>query len=238
MIDDRKLLFTATALALAGTLGLLAYSLTIVPQSLGIGDIGAGQEGAIVITSGTVTGARTLSDGGISLVISDMETSASITAYVPPGVAETLNGASFVPGAVLRVTGQVSSYEGDLELSVGEPADISVLAEAGTTAYELGTILRSVELFDGLEVTTSGQILDMDVIQANGTVFGTSFTLRQPAGNQTYSIECFCADRDLTVQHDDWDAVSVTGEVSYYESRGCWQIVVDVVSPALAAFAR
>lgn len=231
MIENKKLLVTVTVLAIIGVLSLLAYSTTFGPQSLKIGEIGTAQEGIVVLTQGTITDARPLSDGGASLILTDMNTSSSIGVYISPETMESWDGGNLIQGAVIEVQGTVSIYQESPEISVASSSDITMIAEAGTVEYQLGTVMRSIQLFDGMEVTTSGKMLDITVIQTNGTVIGTRFSLWQEFDNQSYSLECFCPERDLTAQHDEWDPVKVTGTISFYDNRGCWQMTVEIVAP-------
>jgi len=231
MIDNKKLVIIVTAMAIVGVLGLLAYSTNLGPVGLDIGEIGLAQDGVLVITHGTITGARALSDGGISLMLSDMNTSKSIGVYILPDAGKSWAGGNLVPGAMIEVRGLVSTYLEAPEITVESACDITMLMAAGNSEYELATIMRSIRLFDGMEVTTSGEIAEMRAIVSGGNLTGTSFRLRQQADDQTYYLECVCFGRDLTATNEERESVCVTGVISYYENNGYWQMVVEMVSP-------
>ncbi|MFO7618527.1 MAG: hypothetical protein R6W91_02560 [Thermoplasmata archaeon] len=232
MLDNKRLLFTVTALAIAGVLILLAYSTSLDALELAIGEIDRSHEGSIVITVGTVTAARTFTDGAITLTLSDMNTSASVSVYIPAGMPESPANMTMTPGAVLSVRGEVAFYLESPEIKVAKAGDISVLAEPGTSEYRLDTVMGAIALFDGLETTTTGTAIDMVVMSSSTNLVGTTFRLREVLDNQTYYLECICFDRDLTAQHDDWDRVRVTGTILYAENQGRWQMSVEIISAA------
>jgi hypothetical protein len=224
MIDDRRLLVAVTAVALAGVLGLFAYSTTLEPAMLEIGEIDESRIGEVVRTQGTVTRAREVAGGSVSATIADLETSASIVVFIPAG------GEPLLPGAVIEVQGEVLLYNEELEISVAKPEDVRVMMNANSYDFDLPTLMGSIEMFDGAELTTRGAVMGMEVIYSNGTLVGTSFSLLNETGNSTYCLSCMCFDRDLSSTVAEWDSVRVTGEISFYENRACWQLVVEAVA--------
>ncbi len=231
MLDNRKLLITVTVLAIVGVLSLLAYSATLGDTELDIAEIQRSHEGCVLVTSGTVTDARTLPGGSISMTLSDMNTSASVGVYISPEVAKLIANNTLIPGGKLSVRGVLSFYLESPEIAVSRAGDIIILAESGNSEYDMATLMGAIALFDGLETTTSGNMADMEVIMSSGNLVGTSFQLWDTVDNQTYSLECMCFDRDLSAMHSDGDMVIVTGMISYYENRGCWQMMVEIISP-------
>lgn len=229
MIDNKKLLVTVTALAMAGVLGMFAYSTTLEPLTLEIGEIAESHIGKVVRTHGTIARARAVTGGSISATLVDLNTSASISAFLPSG-AEFSD--ALLPGTVIEIQGEVMLYREELEISVSRPEDMRLLSEGNSTSFDLPTLLGSIEMFDGAELTTSGTITDMTVIYSNGTLVGTSFSLLNETDNTSYSLSCICFDRDLSSDIADWDDVTATGEISFYENRACWQMVVEVVAMA------
>jgi len=231
MLDNRKLLLAVTALAITGVLALFFYSATLGATEVGIADIQRSHEGCIVVTDGTVTDARVFSGGSISLVLSDMATSASVGVFIPADAAMGISNSSLVPGAQLNVRGVLSFYLEKPEIAVSGPGDITLLADAGSIEYGLDTVMKAIGLFDGMEITTTGQLTEMRAITSSGNLVGTSFRLREVVDNQTYCLECMCYGLDLTTMHDDWDPVRVSGTVSYYRNTGCWQMGVEIINP-------
>ena len=96
--------------------------------------------------------------------------------------------------------------------------------------YDISTIMQSIEMFDGMEVQTNGTILDMSQIYNSEGLLGTSFVLYRDYGNESYSLECMCFNRTLE-QFEEWDEVKVTGTISFYTNKGCWQLIIELVEP-------
>ncbi len=231
MIESRKLLVTVTVLALAGVIGLFCYSAMLEPLSLGIGEIGEQHTGSVVETEGTVTQAWEISGGAVSLTLCDFNNSASIGVFYTPDAGEPLPE-GIMPGATVSVRGEVRLYREAPEIYVTKAADIVLISPANSTEYCLNTVMESIRMFDGLNITTSGHITDMEVITSQDGPAGTAFRLVAESGNRTYSLECFCHGRDLAPLYNDWESVRVTGGISYYTQKGCWQMSVEVISPA------
>lgn len=230
MLDNRGLLFTVVPLALIGVLLLFAYSSTIKPVRVELASINDEHLGRIITTNGTVSWARTLSDGSVSFGICDIVSSSEITVYFPSNAYESWVG-NLTPGTVIEVTGEVLMYQDEMEISVASSRDVIVISAPAGIQYGLWTIMDSIEMFDGMTVRTNGSMLDIAVIRSGGELVGTGFTLYQRHENQSYSMECMAFGADLTGGYGEWDTVSVTGRVSYYSNKGCWQIVVDAVAP-------
>ena len=232
MIDNKKLLVTIIALAIVGVLGLFVYSTTIKPIELKIGEIDASHVGTIIRTTGVITRTSVFADGSISMVLGDFNDSSSIPVYFPSDVSRSISNESFIPGTQVRVQGEVTLYQESVEISVSRADGLTVLSEANGTEYDLRTVMQSIEMFDGMEITTAGDILEMNAIYNSDGLLGTSFQVMQKYDNQTYYLECMCFDQDLTQQYHDWDAVQVTGTISFYDNRGYWQMAAEIVSPA------
>jgi len=230
MIDNRKLLFTVTALALIGVTALFVYSTTIQPQAVSLDEIDNSLVGKVITTNGTITHARTLSDGSLSLEIASLNSNSVLEVYFPTSEFEGWSGGNLTPGTVIEVTGEVLLYQESLEISVSSAQDLRVIAEATESRYDLWVIMDSVEMFDGMKVRTNGTMVDMVTIYSSEQLVGTSFSLQQRLENQTYSLECMCFNQTLE-QFEEFDAVSVTGDISFYSNKGCWQLIVELVEP-------
>jgi DNA/RNA endonuclease YhcR with UshA esterase domain len=231
MIDNKKLLVTITVLAIVGVLSLFAYSTTIKPLELKIGEITATHAGSIIRTSGIITRASVFADGSMSLTLGDFNESSSIPVYFPSDVSKALTDENLIPGTQVRVQGEVRLYQEAVEISISRADELTILLEANGTEYELRTVMPSIQMFDGMEITTSGEILEMNAIYTQDGLLGTSFQVMQKFDNQSYYLQCMCFDQDLTQQFADWDAVRVTGTISFYDNRGYWQMVAEIVSP-------
>ena len=228
MLDNRRLLITVITLALIGVLSLFAYSTTIKPVQVELENINNDYVGKIITTNGTITSARTLSDGSSSFKICNFETLAEIKVFFPSNAYESWEG-NLTPGTIIQVTGEVILYQEETEISIASAQDLIVISEPANTFYDLWMVMDSIEMFDGIIIQTNGSIMDITAIRFDGDLIGTSFTLYQQYDNQSYSLECMVFDVDLTTDYDDWDMINATGQISYYSNRGCWQLIIDVI---------
>ncbi len=230
MLDNKKLLITVVTLALIGVLALFAYSTTIKPVNVVLEDIDTSHVGQIVTTNGTITHARLLSDGSLSMELSDVESMEQLEVYFPSSVMKSWEGGNLTPGTVIQVTGEVMLYQECLEITIASAQDLIIISRSSEIKYELSTIMHSIEMFDGMEVQTNGTMLEITQIHTSQGLLGTSFILYRDYGNESYSLECMCFDRNLE-QFEDWDEVNVTGKISFYTNKGCWQLIVELVEP-------
>jgi DNA/RNA endonuclease YhcR with UshA esterase domain len=227
MIDHRKLLILVIAVSLAGVLSLFLYSTTIEPISASIEEIDEGLIGNIVKTRGMITYARTLSDNSLSIKLSNVTSEASITVYIPNDVYGSWTGGNLTPGTHVEVLGEVELYGETLEISVSSVEDITVESTSEINTLELWQILESLEVLDNMNLTTSGTIFDLVVIESSGEVIGTSFDISAGHENKTYSLDCIIFDQDISTDYAEWDVINVTGKLGFYKYKGCWQLVVE-----------
>ena len=197
MLDNKKLLITVVTLALIGVLALFAYSTTIKPVNVPLEDIDTSNVGQIITTNGTITHARTLSDGSLSMELSNVESTKQLEVYFPSSIIESWEGGNLTPGTVIQVTGEVMLYQESLELSISSAQDLIVIKQSGEIKYELHTVMGSIEMFDGMEVQTNGTMLDITQIHTSEGLLGTGFVLYRDYGNESYSLDCMCFDRNL-----------------------------------------
>ncbi|MCK5309324.1 MAG: hypothetical protein KAJ33_06400 [Thermoplasmata archaeon] len=230
MLDNKKLLITVVTLALVGVLALFAYSTTIKPTNVSLENIDTTHIGQIITTNGTITHARSLSDGSLSLELSDIDSMKQLEVYFPSSIVESWEGGNLTPGTVIQVTGEVMLYQESLEISIASAQDLIVISRPDEIKYDISTIMQSIEMFDGMEVQTNGTILDMSQIYNSEGLLGTSFVLYRDYGNESYSLECMCFNRTLE-QFEEWDEVKVTGTISFYTNKGCWQLIIELVEP-------
>lgn len=123
---DRPLLLVAV-LAVGGLALLSLYALSLGPDAVAIGDLDAGRVGSRVEVVGLVGEVRTTT-AGLVLVLYDPLDLAQVRVFVPSRVAEDLaDRESLVPGAEVRVRGEVQLYGGSLEIVVAFGGDVVVL---------------------------------------------------------------------------------------------------------------
>lgn len=227
MIDHNKLLILVITISLVGVLSLFLYSTTIEPMSVSIGEINESLVGNIVKTSGMITYTRTLSDNSLSIRTSNVTSQASILIYVPNDVYDSWTGGNLTPGTQIEVQGEVELYGGSLEISVSSIEDLIIVSVSESNTFELWQILESLDVLKNMNLTTSGTIHDLVVIESSGELIGTTFDISAEHENKTYSLDCIIFDQDLTIDYADWDVITLTGELGFYTYKGCWQIVVE-----------
>lgn len=227
MIDHNKLLILVITISLVGVLSLFLYSTTIEPMSVSIGEINESLVGNIVKTSGMITYTRTLSDNSLSIRTSNVTSQASILVYVPNDVYDSWTGGNLTPGTQIEVQGEVELYGGSLEISVSSIEDLIIVSVSESNTFELWQILESLDVLKNMNLTTSGTIHDLVVIESSGELIGTTFDISAEHENKTYSLDCIIFDQDLTIDYADWDVITLTGELGFYTYKGCWQIVVE-----------
>ena len=226
MLDNRKLLILAVLISLIGVTSLFLYSTTIRPTEVSINDIEESMVGDIVKTDGMVTYARTLSDGSLSILVSNVSTGTSIRIYVPSGVADSWEGGNLTPGSIIEIVGEVEIYGDELEISVHSSEDLIVISASESATFELWQILESLDVLEHMNLTTGGTMYDIEVIRSSGELIGTAFTITTKYQNSTYSIDCIYFDEDLSGSFEEGDAVIVTGTLEFYKYRGAWQLII------------
>ncbi|KYK26911.1 MAG: hypothetical protein AYK23_00530 [Candidatus Proteinoplasmatales archaeon SG8-5] len=227
MLDNKKLLILLVTVALVGVLSLFLYSSTIKPTEMAISGIDEGMVGKMVKTSGTVTYARTLGDGSLSLMLTEMLADSGIRVYIPSRVSEDLTGVIITPGVEIEVVGEVELYADEVEISVTSAEGVTVLSGSVSPDYELWQVLESVEVLEHMNLTTEGIAYDVDVIESSGNLIGTSFVITSRHQNASYSLDCMYFDADLSPAIEDGDLVKVTGVLEFYMNKGCWQLILN-----------
>jgi len=226
-LDNKKLLILLVTVALVGVLSLFLYSSTIKPTEMAISGIDEGMVGKMVKTSGTVTYARTLGDGSLSLMLTEMLADSGIRVYIPSRVSEDLTGVIITPGVEIEVVGEVELYADEVEISVTSAEGVTVLSGSVSPDYELWQVLESVEVLEHMNLTTEGIAYDVDVIESSGNLIGTSFVITSRHQNASYSLDCMYFDADLSPAIEDGDLVKVTGVLEFYMNKGCWQLILN-----------
>lgn len=125
---DRPVLVAAAG-AVAGVAALALYALSLGPVAVAIGDLDRGMVDTRVEVTGVVDGVRETS-GGLVLILVDPLDRAEVRVFVPDRVAADLaNRESLVPGAEVRVQGEVQLYQDALEIVVLRGDGVTVLRE-------------------------------------------------------------------------------------------------------------
>ena len=227
MLDNRKLLILVVTIALVGIISLFLYSSTIKPEKVSIGDIDESMVGKLVWTSGMIGYSRTLSDGSLSVELTDIQSGVDIRVYVPFGVYDTWAGPPLTPGTTIEVEGEVEMYADEVEISVNSAEGLRVVSGSVAPEFELWQVLESVEVLEHMNLTTEGIAYDVGVIESSGDLVGTAFVVTTKHENASYSLDCILFDADLTSVIEDGDRIRVTGVLEFYKNKGCWQLVLS-----------
>jgi exonuclease VII large subunit len=114
-MHDRSLAKLSLVMGAIGLAGLFLVNLLLVPTALAVGDITESRAGQIVAIEGIVKQAYT-NDGHVFLVLNDGGD--EIRAVVWQSTARGTGAYNLAAGDAVRITGQVTSYRGELEIVV------------------------------------------------------------------------------------------------------------------------
>ena len=230
-MDRRVMLAIATVLSFAGVLGLYFYSCSLDPVHVRLGDIGAGNVGDVVRTSGFVTDLYSTSSGDIILELSDYEDVSTIGIYIPVNIVSSLDGTdSLLPGAEVEVVGQVQEYMDELEITISSGDGLRILRSPDDVEITIEMLARIPGLFEGHDVTVSGQIRNMKstgVWMDEKVVPATVFQLRYSGERANYTMDCLIMGYDVTKDFHQGQPVKFTGTFVYYIPEAKYRIVSE-----------
>ncbi len=227
----KTVLVVATIFSFVGVLGLYFYSCSIEAVSIQVGDIGMGDVGSIVRTSGYVLDHRLTSNGDLLLTLADYQDAKTIAIYIPIDVYDSIDDKKAIqPGAQIEVVGEVQEYEGELEITVSSPDDIKILQYPKDSNLTIEVLAQNPELFGGSRVTVSGQIQNIETLYMwfqDEYVKATSFQLRYSGEYGNYTMDCLLIGFDVSWEFHQGQLVRFTGTFGYYEREAKWRIVSD-----------
>lgn len=230
-MDRRVILAVATTFSFVGVLGLYFYSCSIQAIPLQIRDIEMGDVGTIVRTSGHVLDQHLTAKGDLLLTLGDRENANTIVLYIPKDILASVEDKNAVlPGAQVEVTGEVQEYQGELEIVVSSADDIIILQYPKDSDLTIEILAQNPELFEGNEVTVSGQIQNLDAAymwHQDEYVIATSFELRYSGEYGNYTMECLLVGNDVSGEFYQGQLVRFTGTFGYYNREAKWRIVSD-----------
>lgn len=230
-MDRRVMLAVATVLSFTGVLGLYFYSCSLEPVHVRLGDIGTEDVGNVIRTSGFVTDQYSTSSGDMILELSDYEDGSTISVYIPTNVVSSLDETeSLLPGTQVEVVGQVQEYMDELELTINSADDLRILRSPDEVEVTIEMLARIPELFEGQDMTVSGQIKNMKSTGAwteNGFVPATSFQLRYSGKRSNYTMDCLLIGHDVSKDFHQGQPVKFTGIFEYHEPEAKYRIVSE-----------
>ncbi|MFQ5883558.1 MAG: hypothetical protein ACE5IO_00490 [Thermoplasmata archaeon] len=233
-MDRKTVLVVATIFSFVGVLGLYFYSCSIEAVTIQVGDIGMGDVGSIVRTSGYVLDHRLTSNGDLLLTLADYQDAKTIAIYIPKDVYDSIDDKKAIqPDAQIEVVGEVQEYQGELEISVSSADDIKILQYPKDSNLTIEVLAQNPELFGGEEVTVSGQIQNIETFHMwfqDEYVKATSFQLHYPGEYSNYTMDCLLIGFDVSGEFHQGQLVRFTGTFEYYEREAKWRVVSDEMS--------
>jgi len=161
-VDSRKLLALSLAASMLSTLALYAYAWTVNPRTVNIGEIGSDDVGSFVRTQGHVREISAVGGGGLQIELVDYSDFAAITVFLPGKIARSIEFMErIVPGAKLRVAGEVQEFGGEVEIAVSDASMVQLLAGAEENRLGLDTLASNPETFDGMQVLVGGEVAEI-----------------------------------------------------------------------------
>ncbi len=230
-MDRRLMLAIATILSFVGVLGLYFYSCSLQPIHTRIGDIGQDDVGNVVRTTGHLTDIYSTSNGDIILELADYEEGGTIAVYIPSDVASDIGEPDqLLPGAEVEIIGLVQEYLDELELTVGSGGGVTILKGPDEVNITIEILVRNPQLFEGSEVTVSGQIANIksSTVYSDGKVLTASeFRLRYSSKDREYSIACLMIGHDISEDFRQGQPVIFTGTFEYHVQEARYRIVSE-----------
>jgi hypothetical protein len=231
-LKRRRIVLLLVVLSLGGLAGLYFYSLSAGPAEVPVGDLVSTPLGSLVTTSGLIRDPRPTSSTpqGLTFTHVEPEGSREVKVFVAPSAyASISNPGDLLPGAMVRVSGELQEFRGEKEVAVTRAADVAILRKAEENIVPLGYLARAPWAFEGMSIAVRGRIGGLVVLRGDAGPVGTGFDLSD--GNYSINGVIF-----------GWNwlgdprgirngaAVMFTGEVSYYAQRSHWLMTSDVFS--------
>ncbi len=164
-MDRKKTLIVSLTLCIFCTLALYAYSWTVSPREISIGEIGQDDIGAFVRTQGFVKSVFGLYSGGSRIELLDPSDYSTISVFVSKEVVSAVQFMQeLVPGSKIWVAGEVQEFYGNVEVMVKDEAMIGLISTATENRMDLGTLARNPDVFQGMLVVVRGDVTDIVVI--------------------------------------------------------------------------
>jgi len=206
--------------SLVGVITLYFYAMSIEPQEVNISDIGWDDIGLTVSTRGFIKDARLSSALHITLL--DIEGLDSILVYVPMSAYQPLSFKSqIVPGAELKVKGEVKEYNGQLEIFVQTHKSLTLVSKAKELILEIEDLAKSPELFKYLNVSVEGVVTHIESFYDSSGNIGTNLVLKKGK----YNLNCIAYGTDMSTEIAVGLDLIFNGRFEYHENMLCWFLV-------------
>jgi hypothetical protein len=227
LLRRRRIVVLLVVLSLGGLAGLYLYSLTAGPAEVPVGDLVGTPLGSLVTTSGLLREPDPTSTGGLTFTLVEPQGSEEVKVFVVPSAFASLpNPGDLLPGALVRVAGELQEFRGEREIAVTRAADVTVVRRTGESLVPISYLAQAPWAFRGMGIAVRGRVGGLEVLRGGAGIVGTGFFLSE--GNYSISGVIF-----------GWNwlgdprgvrsgsTVVFTGEVEYYPQRSQWQLTSE-----------
>ncbi len=164
-MDRKKTLIVSLTLCIFCTLALYAYSWTVSPREISIGEIGQDDIGAFIRTQGFVRSVSSLYGGGSRIELLDSSDYSTISVFVSKEVVSAVQFMQeLMPGSKIWVVGEIQEFHGKVEVMVKDEAMIGLISTANENRIDLGTLARNPAIFQEMQVVVRGDMMDIVVV--------------------------------------------------------------------------
>lgn len=189
----------------------------LIAHRVDIGQLREQDQGQWVALEGTIRQSSPLG-GGVKLILVDE--SGEISVVIWEDVRQALpDPTALAPGARIEVTGEVTLYDGRLEIMPDQPADVTLLAPASEEGFSLDVDPTPLGELTAHHV---GKMVDVEgtVIEVSSFSQGFKFTLDDGSGQSVLLLWHATFDQVAGASGLDLGArVAVWGEVEAYQGR-------------------
>jgi DNA/RNA endonuclease YhcR with UshA esterase domain len=219
-IMEARFFAITVLLAFLGVIGLYFYAMSIGPSDVSIAEIGEDDVGLIVSTQGIVKDVKM--NRALIITMIDVEDSASIMVYVPLDAFEPLQFKSdLLPGAELGVMGEVSEFNGDLEIVVRTHRDLTLISKPSEVHIQMDILAKNPDLFRDMNLSVEGIVASIGqtvYLDGDGAI-----NLVLKSGN--HELSCIAREIDIENKVTLGSSIVFRGTFQYREETLTWVLV-------------
>lgn len=216
-----------TVIAIIATFLLFLYSIQLKPEFVPLSEISRSHIGKKITTEGLL-GKCKFGDSHVKGEIVDMEKNCTIGFYAVKNAFEDFKRLKPLPGAKLRVDGEVKEYAGEIEIYLSEENSIAVIKEPNELNVAIDELLESPERFKGLYLNTSGYITSITILKntTTGKLIGTQIELKTADYTLSSIAYNVCVQTDCNGRVLEKGCyVRIFGQFNYNSHYGKWNLV-------------
>jgi len=230
-VSDRRIV-AALVVALLGLLALTAYSWTVSPAAMRLGEIDGGDVGRFVEVRGHLRQTDGTAGGGVRLLLVDLEDFSTLRAYlgrnawtaVPDRVAVS-------PGAEVVLRGELRRLGSEVVLDVASAGDLRVVAPAAANLVRLETLASRAADLVGMNVTAVGVLAAVhEVVDPLRVRIGTTAILWATAPDGAPGLVDVCGTLEFDRGRSRWELRVAPGDLRPHGAgTGCTEVSLEEV---------